>query len=105
MKFRIGQYHELLAESKELQPAFYKGAMAAHNGQEENNPYQRKSYRDAWELGYHGVKNGAVIVEVEKMECPRCGSSVIFPASNPRYRHTCHICDFKWRDEKNPKPK
>jgi transposase-like protein len=36
-----------------------------------------------------------------KMKCPRCGSDVVFPASNPRYRHKCHICGLKWRDEKN----
>ena len=37
----------------------------------------------------------------EEMKCPRCGSVVVFPASNPRYMHRCHICEFKWRDEKN----
>ena len=35
------------------------------------------------------------------MKCPRCDSTVVFPAATPEDKHTCHICDYKWRDEKN----
>ena len=65
MKFRIGINHELVAEREELQPAFVKGVMAAHLDEPEENPYQRRNFRNAWELGYQGVKQGKVIVEDE----------------------------------------
>ena len=65
MKFRIGINNELIADKKDLQPAFAKGALAAHEGKPEENPYQRRNFRNAWELGYQGVKQGKVIVEDE----------------------------------------
>lgn len=68
MKFHMGTNNELIAERKDLQPAFFKGALAAHEGREENNPYQRKSFREAWDTGYHGVKQGKVIVEEEPIQ-------------------------------------
>jgi len=63
MKFRIGTDKELIAEREDLQPAFVKGALAAHEGKPEENPYQRQYFRNTWELGYQGVKQGTVIVE------------------------------------------
>jgi len=66
MKFRIGFENELIAERKDLQPAFVKGALAAHDNKPEGNPYQRRHFRKAWDLGYQGVKQGKVIVEGEE---------------------------------------
>ena len=63
MKFRIGINNDMIAERKDMQPAFVKGAMAAYEGKPEENPYQRKHFRNAWELGYQGVKQGKVVVE------------------------------------------
>ena len=63
MKFRIGTNKELIAERGDLQPAFVKGAMAAYRNEPEENPYQRRHFRDAWELGYQGVKQGTVVIE------------------------------------------
>jgi len=63
MKFRMETNIKLIAQRADLQPAFFKGAMAAHEGREENNPYQRQAFRDAWDTGYHGVKQGTVIVD------------------------------------------
>lgn len=63
MKFRIGTNHDLIAERKDLQPAFVKGALAAHEGKPEENPYHHRHFRHAWELGYQGVKQGKVIVD------------------------------------------
>ena len=65
MKFRVGRNHELLAEQKDLQPAFVKGALTAYRGDPEENPYQRRSFRNAWETGYQGVKQGKVVIEDE----------------------------------------
>jgi len=65
LKFRIGTNNELIAERKDMQPAFAKGALAAHRGEPEENPYQRRYFRNAWELGYQGVKQGKVVVEDE----------------------------------------
>jgi len=65
MKFRIGINKELIAEREELQPAFVKGALAAHLNEPEENPYQRRYFHNAWELGYQGVKQGKVVVENE----------------------------------------
>jgi len=48
-----------------LQPAFVKGALDAHQGLEVPNPYRRKAYREAWYIGYQGVKQGKVVVEDE----------------------------------------
>jgi len=67
MKFRIGTNNELIAEREDLQPAFVKGVLAAHLNKPEENPYQRQSFRNAWELGYQGVKQGKVVVEEEKI--------------------------------------
>ena len=66
MKFRLGIKHVLIAERKDLQPAFVRGALAAHEGQEDNNPYQRKAFHNAWNTGYHGVKSGTVVVEEDR---------------------------------------
>ncbi len=66
MKFRIGTNGELIAEWKELQPSFVKGALAAHEGKSANNPYIIKSYRDSWDKGYYGVKQGKVVVEEDR---------------------------------------
>ncbi len=66
MKFRIGTNNDLIAERDELQPAFVKGALAAHLNKPEENPYQRRHFRNAWELGYQGVKSGKVTVEKEE---------------------------------------
>ena len=63
MKFRIGTNNELIAERADLQPAFAKGALAAYEGKPAENPYQRRYLRNAWELGYQGVKQGKVVVE------------------------------------------
>jgi len=63
MKFRIGTNNEMIAEREDLQPAFVKGAMAAYRNEPEENPYQRRHFRDAWELGYQGVKQGTVVIE------------------------------------------
>ena len=63
MKFRIGTNNEMIAERGDLQPAFVKGAMAAYRNEPEENPYQRRHFRDAWELGYQGVKQGTVVIE------------------------------------------
>jgi len=63
MKFRIGTNNEMIAERRDMQPAFVKGALTAHEGKPEENPYQRKHFRNAWELGYQGVKQGKVVVE------------------------------------------
>ena len=65
MKFHIGINKELIAEREDLQPAFVKGALAAHRNEPEENPYQRQDYRKAWKFGYLGVKQGKVIVEDE----------------------------------------
>ncbi len=65
MKFHIGTNNELIATREELQPAFVKGALAAHLNEPEENPYQRQQFRKAWELGYQGVKQGKVIIEDE----------------------------------------
>ena len=65
MKFRIGTDNKLIAEREDLQPAFAKGALAAHLNKPEENPYQRRNFRNAWELGYQGVKQGKVVVEDE----------------------------------------
>jgi len=65
MKFHIGTDNELIAERADLQPAFVKGAVAAHLDKPEENPYQRGAYRNAWELGYQGVKQGKVVIEDE----------------------------------------
>ncbi|MBA7711847.1 hypothetical protein ES703_120814 [subsurface metagenome] len=65
MKFRIGTNNEMIAEREDLQPAFAKGALAAYRNEPEENPYQRRHYRNAWELGYQGVKQGKVVVEDE----------------------------------------
>lgn len=63
MKFRIGIDNELIAEREDLQPAFVKGALAAHFDKPEENPYQRRHFRNAWQLGYQGVKQGKVTIE------------------------------------------
>ena len=55
----------MIAERKDLQPAFVKGALAAHEGKPEENPYQRRHFRNAWEIGYMGVEQGKVVVEDE----------------------------------------
>jgi len=68
VKFHIGTNNEMLAEQKDLQPAFVKGAMAAYHNEPEGNPYQREGFRNAWELGYQGVKQGKVVVEEETEE-------------------------------------
>lgn len=65
MKFRIGMNRDLQAERKELQPAFVKGALAAHEGRPNQNPYKKKSWYQAYEIGYLGVKQGRVTVEEE----------------------------------------
>ncbi|GAH79973.1 unnamed protein product [marine sediment metagenome] len=65
MKFRIGANNELIAEREDLQPAFVKGVLAAHLNKPEENPYQQRHFRNAWELGYQGVKQGKVVVEDE----------------------------------------
>jgi len=65
MKFHIGTNNKLIAEKKDLQPAFVKGALAAHEGKPEENPYESRYFRNAWELGYQGVKQGKVVVEDE----------------------------------------
>ena len=65
MKFRIGTNNELIAEREDLQPAFVKGALAAHLNEPGGNPYQRRQFRNAWKLGYQGVKQGKVVVEDE----------------------------------------
>ncbi len=65
MKFRMGPNNELIAEREDLQPAFVKGALSAHLNETEENPYQRRYFRNAWELGYQGVKQGKVVVEDE----------------------------------------
>jgi hypothetical protein len=61
--FRIGFDNELIAEKKELQPAFVKGAIAAHEGRPNENPYKKQSCRRAYDIAYAGVKEGKVIVE------------------------------------------
>ncbi len=66
MKFRVGFENELISERKDLQPAFVKGALAADRGEPNENPYQRRSFRKAWNLGYHGVKQGKVTVLQEE---------------------------------------
>ena len=65
MKFRLGENNDLLAERKELQPAFVRGALDANLGKPEENPYQRQNFRKAWDLGYQGVKQGKVVIEDE----------------------------------------
>jgi len=60
---KAGGCHEVIAKRGELQPPFVKGALAAHAGKPEENPYRRRYYRQAWELGYRGVKEGTVTVE------------------------------------------
>lgn len=67
MKFRLSANQELLAEKHELQPAFVKGALAAHGGETEDNPYIRESFREAWKLGYQGVMQGKVTVVDESV--------------------------------------
>lgn len=64
-RFRIkaGGCHEVIAKRGELQPPFVKGALAAHAGKPEENPYRRQNYRRAWDLAYRGVKDGTVTVE------------------------------------------
>jgi len=68
VKFTIRADETLIADEKELQPAFVKGAVAAHENQAEDNPYESKSYREAWDLGYKGVKEGKVTIEEETSE-------------------------------------
>lgn len=64
MKFKIvTKDGVMMAEKAELQPAFVKGAIAAHEGRAEENPYSRYSFKQAWGLGYLGVKQGKVTVE------------------------------------------
>jgi len=53
----------MIAERRDMQPAFVKGAMAAHRNEPEENPYHRRHYRKAWDIGYQGVKQGKVVVE------------------------------------------
>ena len=65
MKFTIQGDRSMVADQKELQPAFVKGALAAHAGGPGENPYRRPSFREAWNLGYQGVKQGKVTVEDE----------------------------------------
>ncbi len=52
MKFRIGFENELIAEREDLQPAFVKGALAADQGDPDENPYRRRHFRSAWDIGY-----------------------------------------------------
>jgi len=68
VKFHIGTNNELIADRTDLQPAFVKGVMTAYLDKPEGNPYQRQSFRKAWDLGYQGVKQGKVVVEEEKNE-------------------------------------
>jgi len=63
MKFIIGTNHEMIAERNDLQPAFAKGALAAHRNEPEENPYQCRRYQNAWDPGYQGVKQGKVIIQ------------------------------------------
>ena len=65
MKFHIGTNNELVADRADLQPAFVKGALTAHLDKPEGNPYQRQSFRNAFALGYQGVKQGKVVIEEE----------------------------------------
>ena len=62
MKFRLGTNNELIAEREDLRPAFVKGALAAYEGKPEENPYQHRYFRNTWELGYQGGKQGKVVV-------------------------------------------
>lgn len=65
MKFIIKGRRELVAEKEELQPAFVKGALSAHEGRTEENPYNRKYFREAYDLGYQGVKDGKITIVEE----------------------------------------
>lgn len=76
MKFTItSEKGHLEADEKELQPAFVKGAVAAQEGKGEDNPYGQKAFREAWDLGYQGVKEGKVVIHPEtvlKIVCSGC---------------------------------
>lgn len=63
MKFRIGIKQNIVAEKGELQPAFARGAIEAHEGKEYKNPYTKESNREAFDNGYYGVKRGEVTIE------------------------------------------
>lgn len=63
MKFRIGIDQKILAEKGELQPAFARGAIDAHQGKDNTNPYRKKSCQEAYDDGYNGVKRGEITIE------------------------------------------
>jgi len=50
-------------EKRDLQPAFFRGAMDAHQGREKHNTYKMKCHRIAYLKGYLRVRNGSIVVE------------------------------------------
>ncbi len=102
MKFEIiTDDGEMVAEQEEMQPAFVKGAVAAHEGRTEENPYRRNSFREAWDIGYQGVKQGKVIVKpqsVMKIACMYCQKDMGEKDGLGTEGETHSICEECWKE-------
>ncbi len=102
MKFIIqGRRGSMVAEKEELQPAFVKGAMTAHEGREKENPYTRESFQEAYELGYYGVKRGSIIVDpqtVMTIECMYCKKEMGAKDGKGVDGLTSSICEECWEE-------
>lgn len=62
MRFIVGAEGSLFPEQYFLKNALVKGALAADDGRAKENPYRRRDFKEAWELGYEGVSKGIMHV-------------------------------------------